>query len=480
MDGAATLTNLVHDVLDFIAQDLILLANIIQLEDGFFIGRLDSEELRGSISAFLLCSVKVHGGRFSFEFPFINKFVELLGFLLHGGIEKLSLVSLSSHILDVSCNLGLGFVNLSSLKGKLFNGSLGFSKSSLELQLVHLNVFSLGKTLSLILAPPHVRLIVGLGHLPQKVFFDTGFLIQMLLYTIKLMFKILEFAEKGCPILGFTISNKTSFFQLSLKLDLQLGQHVSLVFKFLKLFQQVSIFCSNLPLVVLKVTESKTGLFNLLVGIIERSKQSLVRFLGRGLGSTNFISSSTNILDLMHELGFVLLNLSLHLGKLINLFRHLCNGILVFFLQANESSFLLDVSFFQIFPQFSNLGFSLLVELNLSMSCTSSLIEPLTKALKLLGKVGSLPFSFSSGLPFSFQLLFQFFYPRLNLLDGFLNLGDNLLLIIQFAIEYSEILFFPLNCSLSLLLLPLQFRDRFLSYLEITFNPPPSFFNVSA
>merc|ERR1712241_1300862 len=111
---------------------------------------------------------------------------------------------------------------------------------------------------------------------------------------------------------------------------------------------------------------------------------------------------------------------------------------------------MLDVSFFQIFPQFSNLGFSLLVELSLS-----------------------------PGLPFSFQLLFQFFYPRLNLLDGFLNLGDNLLLIIQFTIENSEILFFPLNCRLSLLLLPLQFRDRFLSYLEITFNPPPSFFNVS-
>merc|ERR1719220_1616481 len=106
-------------------QDLVLLANIIQLEDGFFIGRLDSEELRGCISAFLLCSVKVHGGRFGFEFPFIDKFVKLLGLLLHGCIEKLSLV------------------NLSSLEGELFNCSLGFSESSLEFQLVHLNVFSL-------------------------------------------------------------------------------------------------------------------------------------------------------------------------------------------------------------------------------------------------------------------------------------------------------------------------------------------------
>merc|ERR1712073_236820 len=161
----------------------------------------------------------------------------------------------------------------------------------------------------------------------------------------------------------------------------------------------------------------------------------------------------------MHEVVFVLFNLSLHLGELINLFRHLCNSILVLLLQADEGSLMLDIGFSQILPQLSNLSFSLLVELNLSMSCTSSLIESLAKALKLLGKVGSLPLSFSSGLSFSFQFLFKFFYSRLNLLDRFLYLGDNLLLIIQFAVKDREILFFLLNGRFSFLLLPFKLRD---------------------
>merc|ERR1712088_859463 len=269
MDGAATFADLIHDVLDFIAQDLVLLADFIQLEDGFLISRLDPEELGGGISGFLVCGVKIHGGRFGFEFPFVNKFVKLLGLLLHGSIEKLSLVSLSSHILNISCNLSLGFVNLSSLKGKLFNSDRGFSESSSEFQLVHFNIFSLGNTFSLVLAPPHVRLIGGLSNLSQKIFLDTRFLIKMLLDTIELMFKILEFAEKSSSLLGFAISNHTSLIQLNGQLSLQFGKHVSLVLEFLKLPQQVSVFSSNLPLVVFEISKSKSGLFNLLVGIIE-------------------------------------------------------------------------------------------------------------------------------------------------------------------------------------------------------------------
>merc|ERR1740123_1412106 len=60
MDGATTFADLVHDVLDLIAQDLVLLADLVQLKNRFLIGRLDSEELRGCISAFLLCGVKIH------------------------------------------------------------------------------------------------------------------------------------------------------------------------------------------------------------------------------------------------------------------------------------------------------------------------------------------------------------------------------------------------------------------------------------
>merc|ERR1719464_516889 len=364
------------------------------------------------------------------------------------------------------------------LKLELLNGALGFSKSGLELELVHLNVFSLGNTLSLVLASPHIRLLVSLVDLSQEITLDASLFLQMVLDTIKLMFEVLEFAKKGSPLLCFVISNMSSLTQLGFKLDLQFGHHVGLVLKFLDLFQQVSVFSGNLPLVVFKVSKSKVGLFNLLVSFIERSKQALVGFLSRSLGSANLISGSTNILDLMHESGFLLLNLGLHLGKLVNLFRHLSNSILMLLLQADEGGGLLDVGFFQILPQLTILSLSLLVELNLSVGCTSSLIESLTKALKLLSKIRPLPLSLGPGLPLSFQFFFQFFYSRLDLLDGFLDLANKLLLIVQFAGKTSEVLFLPLDGTLCLLLLPLQLRDGFLGYLEVTFNPPPGLLNI--
>merc|ERR1719464_1640241 len=345
------------------------------------------------------------------------------------------------------------------LKLELLNGALGFSKSGLELELVHLNVFSLGNTLSLVLASPHIRLLVSLVDLSQEITLDASLFLQMVLDTIKLMFEVLEFAKKGSPLLCFIISNMSGFTQLGFELDLQFGHHVSLVLKFLDLFQQVSVFSGNLPLVVFKVSKSKVGLFNLLVSFIEGSKQALVGFLSRSLGSANLISGSTNILDFMHESGFLLLNLGLHLGKLVNLFRHLSNSILMLLLQADEGGGLLDVGFFQILPQLANLSLPLLVELNLSVGCTSSLIESLTKALKLFSKIRPLPLSLGPGLPLSFQFFFQFFYSRLDLLDGFLDLANKLLLIVQFARKTSEVLFLPLDGTLCLLLLPLQLRD---------------------
>merc|ERR1740129_1765271 len=44
MDRSASLANLIHDILDLIAQALIFLPDLIQLKDRLIIGRLDSEK----------------------------------------------------------------------------------------------------------------------------------------------------------------------------------------------------------------------------------------------------------------------------------------------------------------------------------------------------------------------------------------------------------------------------------------------------
>ena len=191
----------------------------------------------------------------------------------------MSLVSLSSHLINITLDLCLCLVKLAKLSIELLNGALGFRQSRLKFNLGHLKVLSLGKTFLFILGSPHICLLNSLSNLSQDIIFTTSFFLQLFLDAIKLMFYILEFAKQSVPFFCFIISNTFGLIQLSYKLDPDLTKHTSIVLKLLKLSQEISIFSSNFPLVVFKVTQSQVGLFNLLVDIIEVGNQILVGLL---------------------------------------------------------------------------------------------------------------------------------------------------------------------------------------------------------
>merc|ERR1712102_130221 len=83
VDGASSLTDLVHDVLDLIGKGIVLTSDLIKLEDGLLVGRLDTEQLRGGLAGLLLGIVKIHANAVNLLLPFSNNSVELLGLLLH-------------------------------------------------------------------------------------------------------------------------------------------------------------------------------------------------------------------------------------------------------------------------------------------------------------------------------------------------------------------------------------------------------------
>merc|ERR1719232_925863 len=101
VDGAASLADLVHDVLDLVAQGLVLPPDLIQLEDGLLVGGLDTEQLRGGIAGLLLGVVEVHANAVNLLLPLANNSVELLGLLLHGAVQDLGLVELLAHSLEL-------------------------------------------------------------------------------------------------------------------------------------------------------------------------------------------------------------------------------------------------------------------------------------------------------------------------------------------------------------------------------------------
>ena len=64
--------------------------------------------------------------------PFANNPVELLGLLLHGQVEDLSLVKGLSLSLQVGGQLGAGLVKLGKLGLQLVSGGVGLGQTSLR------------------------------------------------------------------------------------------------------------------------------------------------------------------------------------------------------------------------------------------------------------------------------------------------------------------------------------------------------------
>merc|ERR1712064_153515 len=60
VDGATSLSDLVQDVLDLIAESLVLTPDLVQLNHGLIVGILYLEQLRGDASGLILGNVKIH------------------------------------------------------------------------------------------------------------------------------------------------------------------------------------------------------------------------------------------------------------------------------------------------------------------------------------------------------------------------------------------------------------------------------------
>merc|ERR1712223_2359455 len=106
------------------------------------------------------------------------------------------LITLSSHFINFCLNFGLGFVQLTKLCIELLNGSLSFSQSCLKLHFAHFHFFSFSKTIIFIFGPPQISFLHCLLQLMLDICSGTRFLLQIVFYSIKLMFKIFKFAKQ--------------------------------------------------------------------------------------------------------------------------------------------------------------------------------------------------------------------------------------------------------------------------------------------
>merc|ERR1719411_154704 len=195
VDGATTLADLVHDVLDLVAKGLVLPPHFVQLEDGLLVGGLDAEQLGGGVAGLLLGVVQVHADAVNLLLPLANNSVELLGLLLHGAVEDLGLVQLGGHVLQFSLQLGLALLNLGQLGVQLLGGGLSLGQAGLHLQLGHLQLLGLGHSLLLVPQLHHLGLGVGLALLSDHVLLGADLLVVVIAHAGDLVL--------GVPVLPF-------------------------------------------------------------------------------------------------------------------------------------------------------------------------------------------------------------------------------------------------------------------------------------
>lgn len=187
---------------------------------------------------------------------------------------------------------------------------------------------------------------------------------------------------------------------------------------------------------------------------------------------------------------------------MVDLFAHLGDGIVVLLAQVGKDGFVLNVGLLQIAAEFAQFSFAFLVELDLSGGGATSLLQTLTEFLEFTSQIGALllglvffPHTFKyrftacrrrrwsylgASLALGFDLFFELFDAGLELLDLFLELGNQRLLIFELGVQRGDLLVFALDRLFQFLLVALQIGNSLLGQFQVTFSLALVLLNVGA
>lgn len=276
VDVAATLADLVQQILDFISQVLVLTADSLKLLLAFFVGTLETEQFGGVVAAFLLGSIQLGSQIVDLELPFSNDLVEglllLLGSVGNGG----GTVDLELQILDLGGQTLLGLLQSDTLLVERLDGFLGFGKAGLEFPLGFLELLGAGNTLGLVLGTPQLGFGVGLAELALDVSLAFGFLLNLLAQAVEVVLQVAELAEQGGAFAGFFVGETLGVLQLLGERDLDLAELRDLGFGILQLAEQVGVFDRQLLLGGIEVVQGAVGFIQLALDFV----QSVLQLLG--------------------------------------------------------------------------------------------------------------------------------------------------------------------------------------------------------
>lgn len=283
VDVAATLTDLVEQILDFIGQVLVLAADGFELFLAFLVGSLESEQFGGVVAALLLAGVEFGGEVIDLELPFSDDLVEGLLFLLGGVGDGSGAVNLELQVFDFGGEALLGLLESDALLVEGFDGFLSLGEAGLQFALGFLELFGAGNALGFVLGSPQLGLGVGLAELALNVSLAFSFFLDLLADVVQVVFQVAELAKKSGAFASFLIGQPLGVFQLGGQGDLDLAELRYLRFGFFQLTEEVGVLDAQLLLGGVEVIEGAVGLVKFALDVVELLLQLLGDLLRSGL-----------------------------------------------------------------------------------------------------------------------------------------------------------------------------------------------------
>merc|ERR1740123_2578960 len=169
VDGAASISQLVEEILDLVSEVLVLAADNVQLLVGLVQGGLQAESLGVEVAALRVAGIELSHQVVSLGLPLTDNLVEVTAALLGDNGSGVGPLVLHANLLQLSVHPGLGLLGGSNLGVESINVLLSLLDTGNQLVPASLQLINAAESLDFVLGLPQLDLSLGLGQSLQGV-----------------------------------------------------------------------------------------------------------------------------------------------------------------------------------------------------------------------------------------------------------------------------------------------------------------------
>merc|ERR1719492_207790 len=479
VDGAASLTKLVEEILDLVSEVLVLPLDNVKLLGGLLLGGLQAEQLAAVVAALVLGGADLGSQVGSLGLPLTKDLVEVLGSLLSDQGSGVNPLVLHGEIVQVSRLAALGLLRVGHLGGQHVHQLLVLHDLGLQLVASSLKLLNAAHFLGLEARLPELSLSLGLGESLEGVRLAHGLILQLLPEVLQVGGHHLVLGQQGGAVLGLGVRQGLGVLQLGGHGDLGLVHVGDGVLQLLYLPVEVLVLNLQTLLGGLSLVESSGHLVQPGVGIHDSGLQQLALLVQLSLRLHGILQVQAGVSQVQLQAGLVLLRLDLVGVQLVDLLPEVRHGVVVLHPEGGQGALLGDVELLQLGLQSGQLALPLLVELHLGGGVGAGLLQAGGDVLDVLLEHGAALLGLGPAASLNVQLLVQLLNAGHQLLGLLGVLGGQGRLVVDLGGEGAGLLLLAGNSAQQLRLDALQVRDGLLGELEVSLQLPLGLLHVS-